>query len=251
MNIYICPKCNTAYISDISHSISYCLFDGTEMPIKTPYKKVYFRIKTPSYSSSNGFEPKDREEFNTEAINLFLDAGWEITQEAYSGRCSEVALNKQYLYLHPHHFTGAILPQNIKSIEEIINSAELFSCYKIDIYDDVYDLSDAQYLSVLEIKKNDIEKDLLELCSTKRKNLYVTSDILGTILRKHRIKRLVRGGFSYSSNDADYVFFKNVFEKLIDNGYIATSQTKNGIGYRTNTEKSYEYLALTKGENYG
>lgn len=221
MGIYIYPECNTG-ISRLK-----------------PYKSVYFRVKTPTYYPSTGGVGFSKEEegikFHNEAVNLFLKAGWEIKKKQYNGRCNEVSLNKQYLYLHPQNFSGAILPENIEGIKYLINTAALFSCYHIDIYDDVYDLSDEEYLSVLEANKYDIQKSFLDLYKTKRKNLYITSDLTGEIIQKHRIKRIVKDSNSYSSSDIDYIYFEKIFEELVEDGFILTSQTRNGIGYRTNT----------------
>lgn len=203
------------------------------------YKKVYFRIHTPIYYKSSygvGFNnDQDRSKFDTEAVNVFLNDGWEVKEPRTSGGCYTVSKDKQELYLHPQSFSGVILEKNIPYIEELLNNNNVFRFEKTDIYEDVFDITDEEYLSMLESKRSSIELDLLELFKTKRSNLYKTStmSVIEKVLDQYRIKRLSHYIGVYSSDNIDWKFITDVFKELINTKRIVTATTKNGTGYRT------------------
>lgn len=217
------------------------------------YKRVYFRINTPSYYNQNsygvGFKDQEAGElFDKFVTELFLNDGWEIKEKRYSGSCSTVTKDKQELYIHPQSFSGVILTENIQYIEQLISNKSLFKFERTDIYEDVFDLSDDEYLKILESKKMEIERDILERFKTKRRNLYYTStgSMLDKVSDKYRIKRLSHYVGVYSSSDIDYKFICEVFKELSKSKKMVTAETKNGIGYRTinNTEQKELKIAI-------
>ena len=141
----------------------------------TKYKRTYFRINTPSYYNNKygvGFGcQQEREDFDNHIVEMFLNDGWELKEKRSSNSCPEVIKDKQTLYLHPQHFSGAILEENISHIEKLLSSSTLFKFKKTDIYEDVFDLSDDEYIELLKSKQDEIEKDILEAFKTKRRNL--------------------------------------------------------------------------------
>ncbi len=205
------------------------------------YKRVFFRIETPSYYNAKygvGFaDEKDSETFNTEALNVFLKDGWQLKEEKYksSGSGHSVIKDKQELYLHPQSFSGVVKVENIAYLEELIqNGSSMFKLRNTDIYEKVYDISDDEYLKMLESKKAEIELDILEAYKTKRSNLYVigTSPI-EKVVNKHRIKRLSHYVGVYTSSDIEWKYVLEVFESLVNEKRLVTAQTRNGTGYRT------------------
>lgn len=210
------------------------------------YKQIYFRINTPSYYPKNqswvGFNnQEDSQQFHNTALNLFLNDGWKLKEDGYkgAGSCDRIMKDKQELYLHPQSFSGVVLEENIPYIEQLINNSNVFKYERTDIYEDVFDITDEEYLSILESKKQYIEQDILETYKTKRSNLYITDtwSCLNRVLDKYRIKRLSHyiGVISSSNKDVQYIY--EVFEKLVEQGEIIIASTKHGIGYRTKTKK--------------
>jgi hypothetical protein len=209
------------------------------------YKNVYFRINTPSYYRNNkcgvGFENQQSgEQFHNEVLNVFLNDGWELKREhSCSGGCSRVTKDKQELYLHPQEFSGVIFDENIPYIEQLISNSEMFKWSNTDIYEEVFDITDEEYLNILKSKRQYIEQDILEAFKTKRSNLYITSSwsCVNNVLDKYRIKRLSHYIGVISSDNLDVKYFLEVFQELVDKGLIVTAQTKSGTGYRTKTSK--------------
>lgn len=206
----------------------------------TTYKQVYFRINTPSYYSRNGVgfqTPEAGERFHRLALNLFLTAGWQLEGKEVrpgSGHCNRVHKDKQRLYLHPQSFSGIVDEGQIGDIESILRNNDVFVFTNTDVYDEIFDLSDEEYIGVLESKRAEIEKDLLTAFKTKRRNLFVTScwSKIDNVLGKHRIKRLDYSGV-YTSDDLDSEFINRLFRGLLENKKIVTADTRNGMGYRT------------------
>lgn len=216
------------------------------------FKRVYFRINTPSYYKNKygvGFENQEAGNlFQKIATELFINDSWEIKKERYSnsGGCTTVIKDKQELYLHPQSFSGVVLEDNIKDIETLLSNNDLFKYERIDIYEDVFDLTDEEYIETLESKQDEIEKDILESFTTKRRNLFHTStgSILNRVLDKHRIKRLSHYVGVYSSSDIDYKFICDVFKELSESKKMVASETRNGIGYRTINKTEQKELKI-------
>lgn len=207
------------------------------------YKRVYFRINTPSYYNSKygvGFENNQNGEmFHNTIKDLFLNDGWEVKKEKINGGCVTVIKDKQELYLHPQEVTGVVITDNIPYIENLLNNNKVFKFEKTDIYEDVFDITDEEYLNILKSKKNCIEQDLLETFKTKRSNLYITASwsALEKVITKYRIKRLKHYIGVYSSSDLENQYIEEIFENLVIQREIVTAKTKSGMGYRTKTEK--------------
>lgn len=203
------------------------------------YKRVYFRINTPSYYKNShgvGFENQQAgEKFQEVATEIFLNDGWTIKQTKYNSGCKTVTKDKQELYLHPQSFSGVILEDNIQYIENLISHNSLFKFERTDIYEEVFDLTDEEYIDLLKGKQSEIEFDLLKTCQTKRSNLYITNDwaVLDKVLNKYRIKRLSHYVGVYSSSNPDIKWMGEVFDKLVADGKIATAKCNSGTGYRT------------------
>ena len=207
----------------------------------TKYKKVYFRIRTPMYYNPKhgvGFiTPGDADLFHKSITELFLNDGWKIKKERInSGYCNTIIKDKQELYLHPQSVSGVVVEENIPYIEQLLSSSNIFKFEKTDIYEDVFDITDEEYINILKSKQNEIEQDILAVYKTKRKNLYITDTWtpLNKVLDKYRIKRLSNYSGVISSSNIDVRYITEVFENLVKQNKIVTANTKHGIGYRTN-----------------
>lgn len=209
------------------------------------YKQVYFRINAPMYYKNKygvGFESQeDRELFFNTVKEMFLSDGWEIKKKKYESdsSCPTIIKNKQELYLHPQSFSGVIKEENISYIENFLSNNDVFKFERTDIYDDLFDITDDEYINILKSKKEHIEQDILEACKTKRSNLYIADSwaIISKITDKYKIKRLFHHIGIVTSDDIDIKYVTELFEKLVENNKILTAQTKSGLGYRT--DKKY------------
>lgn len=214
------------------------------------YKQVYFRIDAPSYYKSKygvGFEnQEDKKLFFKTITEIFLNDGWEIKKEKYNSGCPTVTKEKQELYLHPQELSGVVKEENIFYIEKLISNSDLFKFEKTDIYEDVFDLTDDEYIKILESKRSEIEKDLLEIYKTKRSNLYITNTVpLSRVLDKYRIKRLSQYIGVYSNNNIDWQYIEGMLKDLVNQKKIVTADTKHGMGYRTAKGKELKGLTVT------
>lgn len=204
------------------------------------YYSVYFRIHTPSYYPKNrygvGFENyEDGQKFHDEAEHIFLSDGWTVEREASGGHAGEMTRGNERLYLHPQSFSGVVLGENIPLVEGLLTGCENFRFEKTDIYEEIFDMMDDQYLLMLEGKREQVEADILSAFKTKRCNLYVvnTYSAIQNIEGKYRIKRLQNMSYSYSGDSIETKFINEVFESLVLAGKIVTCKTKHGTGYRT------------------
>jgi len=213
------------------------------------YRNVYFRINAPSYYKSNygvGFEnQQERDNFYNHVTELFLNDGWILKEQRTSNSCPTVTKDKQELYLHPQSFSGVTLEENIKYIEGLLADNNLFEYRSTDIYEQVFDLTDEEYINTLKTKQDEIKNDILEQFGTKRKNLYYTNpySILDRVLKRYRVPRLTHYVGVYTSSDIDYKFFCELFEELIKQNKIVTSKCKNGTGYRAINEAEQKKLS--------
>lgn len=215
------------------------------------YKNVYFRISCPLYRGNWGIgfqSQEDKELFYKTVKDLFLNDGWEIKNKKYlsSSGCPRVIKNKQELYLHPDMFNGVVVEDNIQYIEQLIKTCGLLSYRCADVYEEVFDITDEEYLKILESKQTQIKQDILTIYKTKRSNLYITDTWtpLNRVLNKYKIKRLSHFIGVVSSNDIDIQWIIQVFEKLINEGKIVTAECKNGTGYRTINKTEQKALKI-------
>ena len=117
------------------------------------FKRAYFRINTPSYYKNKygvGFENQEsRDCFENYVTELFLNDGWELKDKGTSSGCAEVTKDKQELYLHPQSFSGVILEENIKHIEELLSNNDLFEFKRTDSFSPVTSSAQADSTSEL------------------------------------------------------------------------------------------------------
>lgn len=183
------------------------------------YVKVYFRIDTPSYHYSNGFDTEEnRNKWNTEASGLIKsfgileDCGYEV----------EHSKDKQaYLYAHPQNISGVVLKNDVRKIAEAISNMELSSIRWVDLYETVYVISDSEYEEYLDGKQNEIRKALFENSSTTRTTKYYNAfDIAKHTAGLVRLNRLgLNDGKNYGGGQTVNYILK-VVDKMIEEGYL-------------------------------
>ena len=218
------------------------------------YRKVYFRIRSRYQFDSEWTCESDAARFREESRHLFQNAGWQL----HPGRSSisdTVTKGLQELCLHPMNFSGVIQLDEISGIQEFLKKEDSFRCYGNDCYERYWDLTDEEYRTQLERKREEIVRTILERCRTKRKNLYITGPFGLSIAQKFSVHRLCdKEGRKNLANR----FVEELVEQLIREGQLVTAKTKNGPGIRTATNAELraflqpafeEWQRLTSGKN--
>ena len=195
------------------------------------YRQVYFRIKSGYSASGCWADDHAAEQFREETRSLFMEAGW-VLQPGGNGVCGTVTKGKQDLYLHPMNFNGVILEESIPELETLMRSAHTFQCYAIDRYEEYLDMSDDEYLELLESKREEIVSSLLDMCRTKRRNLFKTGPVAGSVAYHFSVHRLCG---KQNMNGLGNRFVSEVMEQLIAEGRLVTAHTRQGEGVRTAT----------------
>ena len=210
------------------------------------YSDVHFRIRKNGYDGSGHTEwnTEQREKYCTEVETIFISHGWIINK----GReCDCVAATatkgKSSLYLHPQDFSGVCENTERERLFASFHDAVTFECELVNIYKEVFNMSDEQLIEKLERERDIIKQEILEVLTTKRKNLYICDTgyygMCGNIGIEHAVKRLaIEGKSSFNGIDDTtegicVTFANNIFQKLIEYGKIVSGNTKYGIGYRT------------------
>ena len=193
------------------------------------YKNVHFRL-----NSGYMTEHENRDAFFNNITSLFSSAGWDVKKDDRIGRCPEVFKGKNRLYIHPQSASGEVAEGIIPEVEDILSKGVAFKHYHTDVYETLYDMTDEEYRSWLESKKEFIKQDLLSAFITKRKNLYIsnTGAVVEKVKEKYHIPRLSKH-LCRSSSDIEWGYVATVLEELKVSGAFETAQTKHGTGYRT------------------
>ena len=146
------------------------------------YRDTYFRIRAwdyivdPAGLTSWTSESAERA-FIAETRALFQKAGWTLHSENDSSVCDTVIKGKQELYLHPMYFSGPVLEAEVQPLRELMETTSTFHCYHVDFYEEYLDVSDQEYLTLLESKQPEITDTILKYCKAKRTNLYLTGPV--------------------------------------------------------------------------
>ena len=198
------------------------------------YVKAHFRIRC-AYNGMQGWPSKESElALKEETTAMFEEAGWSVEKGNSSGCADTVYREKESLYLHPQDFSGVIRKDTIPEIILLLRDRQSFVYETVDLYEDFYDISDNEYLSRIEAQKQDITDLLLQLCMTKRRNLYIPADSVLTALEKRF--RLHRVGERYGDLILSN-YLSELVQSFIEAGKLAQADTKRGVGLRTVKEK--------------
>lgn len=195
------------------------------------YINVHFRIDCPTFDYHGNFEnATDLENFQREAKSVLARFG---VMES-SGYESERAGIIQHLYIHPQDISGAVKMRDVKLIAEALNACKTLSVRWVDVYEEVYDISEEEFIERLDAQKQAIKADLLQAYTTKRSNLYIVPSAFSgpenALGKKYHIFRRNCQGYQ---DGACYQYMVDIREELIADGLIVSADTKHGIGYRT------------------
>lgn len=194
------------------------------------YICVYFRIRTPSYfhpdrpySDMYCFDSvKDRNAFYGEIKEIFEGIGWTVRDT------TNLINGKAHLYVHPKEISGTVMKWQVAHIaESIANKAKLFGLVWVDLYNDVYDITDEEYLAILDGKREQIRKELLEVGRTSNQYFYERDliDIVSGRVKTPRVGISDVGGYCHDL--AEDVVMQEL-QSLKEEGVMASYQ-KHGM----------------------
>ena len=196
------------------------------------YRMVYLRIQCSGYDLSSPGRI-DLREFKDESRQMFQELGWTL-HKGRNGICDTVTKDLQDLYLHPLSFSGVLDESNIPVLREQLSGAKTFRCYAVDCYEEYVDMSDEEYQSLLESKREEITGFTLEQYQTKRRNLYIVDHLTDRIAKHFEICRLCDKG---RENKAGKQFVSELITQLLLEGRLVSAETTSGVGIRAATAK--------------
>jgi len=201
------------------------------------YSNVYFGIEA---GYVKGMSTEESKSFHDEIEALFVAAGWTYQPSTRSGISPTARKGKQSLYLHPMHFSGACLDCEIDVIERFLRLGKTFSYRVTDVYKRVLDMPDEEFTEQLDARRAEMTKDIQRVFITKRKNLFIVDydTALRSVWKKYEVERLDRT--HYDNERILAPFARGIFDELVKDGRIATSETRHGLGYRTAIQSKKE-----------
>lgn len=197
------------------------------------YRNTYFRIES-RYQPYGGWENEnDETAFREETRQILKAKGWNVYPNEIAG-CDSATKGLQDLYLHPQSFSGIIAEDEMAALQDAFSRAQTFECYHVDVYEEYVELSDDEYRTRLETQKKEIESLVLEMCTTKRKNLYKTGSVAMAVANRFAIRRI---SDKDGNNGLGISYVHDIIMQLLADGRLMAAETKHGLGLRTVTEK--------------
>lgn len=203
------------------------------------YIHVYFRLRCPEYKvsaygtpnfSSGGARDAFYEEIESviKAHGVSIGAGTEITSED----------EKEYIWPHPNSTSGVVRKSKVKTLAEAFSGCKTFQLEWVDVYEDVFDLSDEAYRKYLVCRKDAIRESLLKVFTTRRKNMgvpcnYIVDEPIQLVSKEYHLPRLHGPNYAMDAICCGYIFEQ--IRALVAEGKLAEMNTKKGKAYRTVT----------------
>ena len=201
------------------------------------YKDIYFRIKA-GYNWGEGMQEEQKIAFFTEIQLLFEGAGWIVAKDDISRHCPTLHKGLSRLYCHPMNISGELAEDLIEEVASILKLGETFKHYATDEYETIRDMPNDIYQAYLDENIEQITADILNAFTTKRRNLYYdeynTGKVLAKVSKEWHIHRIQNGENWRQANKLESKVINDIFQKLVQIGYIVSGKVKNGNGYRTN-----------------
>jgi len=146
------------------------------------------------------------------------------------------------------YFSGVIQEDEIQSLKALMEKTQTFHCYHVDLYKEYLDISDEEYLDLLEARKDAITDVILKYCQVKRSNMYLTGHVALGIAIQAAPKRFGDQGYS---NKIAINFVGGLIGQLVEKGLLVTADTAQGPGIRTATEKEQRAHRLKESDSAG
>jgi hypothetical protein len=195
------------------------------------YVNTYFRIRCNKDNFDNGMTEEDVKNYFTEVTQILTKLGYkfEDINKLMSGHCPTGYKDFGDLYCHPNMISGYVNKDCINDIEAALKEAKTFKYEYTDLYKEIRNYTNEEFLNELNNCKEKIENNILQIFKTKRRNLFVHESAIYNI----------KSGLNYDDNwklglkqlETNYIM--DVFSRLIDNGKLQFSKIKSGNGYRS------------------
>lgn len=178
------------------------------------FAKVYFRIDTIGFECYSGSfkNEEDRQAFHDEATAIINSFG---IVESCSYR-----QNNEYLYAHPQDITGIVAKSKIKDIAEAINNSKTMKIRWTDVYEEYAVISDEEYGKILDGKREEMAKCIVEKCFTKRTNLFKSTYEIAMLIQERFKENRINAIEDINNPKMTFKYAMNVIQQLIDNGYL-------------------------------
>lgn len=236
------------------HSNAYAM--GSDWPAGVDYGNEYanchFRLESVGFDfPSFIFSEEDRTLFYADIKTAFESIGWQNTDKFIDGCCNKWHKGKSHLYIHPQDISGEVRKNEIKVVAEALTQSTRWKLRWVDLYQTVYDITDAEYTDYLQTQTEKIRTLVLRECRTTRTNKYLyVYNVVRKIANMVRLDRVgiddgKHGGVGLTGNAVLY----NI-EQLVAQGYMVQIQ-QNGTAYvRTinKTEQKAKKLFIDSAE---
>lgn len=204
-------------------------WDATAAYQENDYIKAYFRIEVPGWDYRiMGFsDDAERAAFYGLAHDALERCGFSEDKEDNYSRGTMVRSGKETLHIHPQEISGTVKKNNVRRIAEQLAGCEGLTMRWVDLYETVYDMTDAEYAAYLYGKRDDLRRKVLEDAKTKRSNLYKSMDqIIKRAADAIRIKRVGKDYYLPDRLTAEFV--SGFVSGLVEHGYLVEATGRNG-----------------------
>ena len=195
------------------------------------YANVYFRIDTIGFDTYKGWftEEKDNSLFHDEASEIIKSFG--IVESSGYGQ------NNEYLYAHPNDISGIVEKSKIKAIAEAINNSKSMKIRWVDIYEEYAIISDDDYMEILNSKREEMAKYIVEKCFTKRTSqFYLVRDIAKGVQEKFKENR-INAIEDVNNFGMTHKYATDIIKQLVNDGYLI-GVAQNGYEYIRSLNKT-------------
>lgn len=199
------------------------------------YVNVHFRIEPKNWEYQYGYFNSDEagKAFDEEKTKVFQSIGWHIDKFDNGGYCIEVSKGKAELYCHPQDFSGNVLKNDVKQIAEALADNKYFTLRWVDVYETVIDVSDNEYLSYLETRKDEAKKLIFQNGKTKRHYMYKTRYDICDGIGKKIMKPRIGCRSVYQCDNITLDFVGSVIDELVSAGYMYQIEEREILYVRT------------------
>lgn len=201
-------------------------------PSAKRYMETYFYISSQYHFGTGWDSPDDDRAFQKEVSNLFSEIRWTPVSPNSSGSAMTAHHGKESLYLHPMMFSGPILPESEDEIKALISKAETFSFRYSKQFKTYLDITEEDYAAYLESRRDEMEKAILSVFKTKRRNLFITCPMEERIAGPFILHRI--DSFQSRGEDTAVKKVRSLISELLEKGALCSAETKHGLGLRTN-----------------
>ena len=216
------------------------------------YISVYFRIHTPSYYHAIygiGFDTnEDTKNFYVEIFEVFRKLGWDVPDCGLYGGGTEAYNGKSQLHLHPQEISGEVKKNEVKTIAKMLQDNKYFSLEWVDLYDEIYDMTDNEYTEYLNGKRKEIINLLLDKSRTTRTNKYFraydVAEGVANCVQLKRITDIYKSSVGRNAFTANYIM--SIIVELLERGYLVGIRDNEYVRTINKTEQKAKKLYIAE-----